>query len=284
MPGKYPSLVQPIFVILLADVLIIAPLTAWIANERGRSPSIWFVLAAVAGPVALVALALAPARWEVEEARRRVRRCPECDTRVSLEATRCPACRAKLPLPPAPEPEPAPAPAPEPEPEREPEPKPEREPEPALPLELPPSIIVTQVRRRGTPSVSAAPLTEEAERLETVGRGAQSLASGVFAGGATEMIVGYRYLISVTARQLQISGPVDVAPQRIVFRAPRGSVEAASLNNDIVIGAEPSRGRRVQLVFRGVSGGQGDHLVAVLDRSERPAQQRTRRRTNTPSD
>jgi len=143
---------------------------------------------------------------------------------------------------------------------------------------------VTKVTRRGAPSVSAAPPAEEAERLETLGRGAQSLASGVFAGGATEMIVGYRYLISVTARQLQISGPVDVAPQRIVFRAPRGSVEAAALNNDIVIGAEPSRGRLVQLVFRGVSGGQGDHLVAILDRSERPAPKRTRGRTSKPSD
>jgi len=264
--------VEPIFVILLADVLIIAPLTAWLANERGRSPSIWFVVAAIAGPVALVALGLAPARWDVEEARQRVRRCPECDTRVSVAATRCPACRAKLLPPPAPEPILAPV------------PEPEREPEPELPLELPPSIIVTQVRRRGTPSVSAAPLAEEAERPERAGRGAQSLASGVFAGGAAEMTVGYRYLISVTARQLQISGPVDVAPERIVFRAPRATVEAAALRGDIVIGAEPRGGRRVQLVFRGVAGGQGNQLVAELDRGSEPAPKRTGRRTSQPPD
>ena len=162
---------------------------------------------------------------------------------------------------PVPEPEPAPPPAPEPEP--------------------PAAVIVTHVTRRGASSSARA--DEETGLADTIGRGAQSLASGVFAGGAAEMIVGYRYLISVTARQLQISGPVDVAPQRIVFRAPRASVEAAALNNDVVIGAEPSPGRRVQLVFRGVSGGQGDHLVAVLDRGPASAPKRTRRRTTKPS-
>jgi hypothetical protein len=147
-----------------------------------------------------------------------------------------------------------------------------------------PSAIVTRVTRRGTEAAASASPTVETERPERAGRGAESLASGVFAGGVAEMTVGYRYLISVTARQLQISGPVDVTPQRIVFRAPRGSVEAAALHNDIVIGAEPSPGRRVQLVFRGVSGGQGDHLMEVLDRRMRPAPKRPRRGTTKPSD
>jgi hypothetical protein len=147
-----------------------------------------------------------------------------------------------------------------------------------------PSAIVTHVTRRGVEVAASATPSVETERPERAGRGAQSLASGVFAGGAAEMTVGYRYLISVTARQLQISGPVDVAPDRIVFRAPRATVEAAALRNDIVIGAEPRGGRRVQLIFRGVAGGQGNQLVAELDRGSEPAPKRTRRRTSQPPD
>jgi hypothetical protein len=163
------------------------------------------------------------------------------------------------------------------------------EPKPVRPTDLneppPEALIVSNVGRRAPALVTKRSLDGGLASGPRLGRrGAAIIATGVFAGGSAEMVVGYRYLISVTARQLQISGPVDVTPQRIVFRAPRGSVEAAALHNDIVIGAEPSPGRRVQLVFRGVSGGQGDHLMEVLDRRMRPAPKRPRRGTTKPSD
>ena len=289
-------------IIVAIDLFLVAPLTAWLANERGRSPTVWFVISAVAGPLALLAVGLGPSRPDAEESARRVRRCPECDTRVTLIATRCPACRAKLPAPipePAPEvrqeperrPEPESAVTPEPDVEPEPEPQPLVQPgpdgrpravrgrassPPGRP-EPPQPVIVTRVTRRGADAPARPAGADEAEDVAPDLRGSRNLASGVFAGGSPEMVVGYRYMISVTARQLQISGPVDVAPDKIVFRAPSASVEAAALQNDIVIGAEPNRGRRVQLVFRGVAGGQGDRLVAALDHVTERTSKRPRR-------
>jgi hypothetical protein len=101
--------VPPIFWLLIVDVIIVAPITAWLANEKGRSPTLWFLVAAIGGPITLLAVGRGPARWDVEEAVRRVRRCPDCDTRISLVATRCPACWADLP-PTNPGPTPVPAP------------------------------------------------------------------------------------------------------------------------------------------------------------------------------
>ena len=60
-----------------------------------------------------------------------------------------------------------------------------------------------------------------------------------------------RVVSDPTARQVQISGPVDLSPHRIVFRAPRASVEAAAARNDVVIGADLVGGR---LVLTGYDG------------------------------
>ena len=55
---------QPILVVILIDVLVIAPLTAWLAGQRGRSPSLWFIVAAIAGPLALLVVgAVCVAIW-----------------------------------------------------------------------------------------------------------------------------------------------------------------------------------------------------------------------------
>ena len=137
---------------------------------------------------------------------------------------------------------------------------------------------MTRVTRRGQ-EIDDTPSDGDAE---AIGRGAQNIASGIFAGGAAQMIVGYRYMISVTARQVQISGPVDLSPHRIVFRAPRTSVEAAAARNDVVIGAEPTPGRRVQLVFTGIAGTGAQRLVSVLDRESQPVRKATRRRPTAP--
>ena len=253
--------------LLIVDVIIVAPITAWLANEKGRSPTLWFVVAAIGGPIALLAVGLGPTRWDVEEAHRRVRRCPSCEAGVSLVATRCHACGADLP--PA-DTEPAPVPASELEHQPQLAFEPQAEPTPAAPTNLdeptPEPVIVTTVGRRITAAVENpngdGGVHPEPKRAR---RGARTIATGVFAGGSGDMIVGYRYMISLTEKQLQLSGPVDVAPQRVVFRAARASVEAAALDSDLVIGAETSSGNRVQLSFRGVAGGKGDDLVALLD-------------------
>lgn len=249
--------------LLLVDLFIVAPLSAWLANEKGRSPTIWFVVAAIAGPIALVALGLGPAQWESREAIRQSRRCPECDTRVSIAATRCPACRTELPSPPATEHEP------EPVADTEPAPEVSQPPEVATIAEPGPVIVMHATRHSEQPGHSSEPSHALAVAPRRT-NGLRNIATGVFAGGSAEMVVGYRYMISLTARQLQIAGPVDLSPQRVVFKAARESVEAAALRSDLVIGAETTSGQQVQLSFRGVSGGQGDHLVAILDEVRSP--------------
>jgi hypothetical protein len=144
------------------------------------------------------------------------------------------------------------------------------EPKPVRPTDLneppPEALIVSNVGRRAPALVTKRSLDGGLASGPRLGRrGAAIIATGVFAGGSAEMVVGYRYLISLTEKTLQISGPVDVAPQRVVFKAPRATVEAAALDSDLVIGAETSSGDRVQLAFRSVAGGKGDDLVAVLD-------------------
>lgn len=49
-----------ILLILGFDVLVMAPLTAWLAGQRDRSPLAWFAVGVVAGPLALLAVGLAP--------------------------------------------------------------------------------------------------------------------------------------------------------------------------------------------------------------------------------
>jgi hypothetical protein len=107
-------------------------------------------------------------------------------------------------------------------------------------------------------------------------RGVENLATGVFAGGVSELGAGYRYLISVSPRMLYVSGPVDVAPQHVVFRAPRTEIDATMFGGDLVVVAESPNGRKRQLIFRGIAGTGAAHIVAVLNRENQPV---SRRRT-----
>lgn len=49
-----------LLLVLGFDFLVMAPLTAWLARERGRSTTAWLVLGALLGPFALFAVGLAP--------------------------------------------------------------------------------------------------------------------------------------------------------------------------------------------------------------------------------
>lgn len=83
--------------ILLLDLVLCGPLASWVADQKGRSPSVWFLAGAVAGPLALLAVGLAPTHWDAEYGRSLARPCPICGTLVSLLASRCPACGSGLP-------------------------------------------------------------------------------------------------------------------------------------------------------------------------------------------
>ena len=288
---------HPILLLFLVDLIVVAPLTGWLANQKGRSPSGWFVAAIIGGPLAMLAVGLAPSRWAVEEDRRLDERCPRCDNRVSASARNCPACDTDLPQMPRAVPVSTPNAAPDQTPMARPaqiaarpqargiaeetvaprvtapsvKPTEDRSTRPAMPQSKAPEPIAdraTEARQDSAPP----PVAEEepggydlAQR-----RGVANIASGVFAGGVSELGAGYRYLISTSPTMLYISGPIDVAPTRIVFQSPRSTVDASHFEGDLVIVAESPIGRKRQLVFRGIAGADAAKVEELLARPDEP--------------
>ena len=288
---------HPILLLLLIDLIIVAPLTGWLANQKGRSPSGWFVAAIIGGPLAMLAVGLAPSRWAVEEDRRLDRRCPRCDNRVSATTRHCPACDTELAQMPETVPVSTPHPAPDQAPTARPNPATARAQARGIAEETV-APRVTAPARRPAEARSAPPATAEANVPEPVAartadprqesapppvveeepgghdlsqrRGVANIASGVFAGGVSELGAGYRYLISTSPTMLYISGPIDVAPTRIVFQSPRSTVDASHFEGDLVIVAESPLGRKRQLVFRGIAGADAAKVEELLARPDEP--------------
>jgi len=65
---------------------------AWIAGERGRSSVNGFLAGVFFGPIAVVAIGLAPVGTTGVYTE-----CPECREGIRVEATCCPHCRADIP-------------------------------------------------------------------------------------------------------------------------------------------------------------------------------------------
>jgi hypothetical protein len=114
-------------------------------------------------------------------------------------------------------------------------------------------------------------------------RGVENVATGVFAGGISDLGVGYRYLISVSPRMLYVSGPVDLAPDRVIFRAPRSSVDATMFGGDVVIVADHPPGRKRQLIFRGMASASAQRIMEQLEHDRQPVR-RVRRPKGATSD
>ena len=68
-----------------------AILTGWLATERGRDPVAWLPLGLLFGPIATIAVGLAPPKPGGI-----FNSCVECLLAVPALATRCPYCRTDL--------------------------------------------------------------------------------------------------------------------------------------------------------------------------------------------
>jgi hypothetical protein len=66
-------------------------LGAWLADERGRDPLPWLALAALMGPIALLAVG-----FSERVPGRQFKRCVECQEVVQRLATTCPYCGTDL--------------------------------------------------------------------------------------------------------------------------------------------------------------------------------------------
>ena len=77
--------------------LLVAMGAGWLADQRGRSPYIWFLVGLLGGPFAVLLVGLAP-----QGASRAYGRCRECHEPVRREAEKCPFCHAAAPTEQAP--------------------------------------------------------------------------------------------------------------------------------------------------------------------------------------
>jgi hypothetical protein len=72
--------------------LVVAVAAGWLAEEKGRSAIIWFLVGLVTGPFAVLLVGLAPRGASGD-----YRRCRECREPIRRDAAVCPFCRASMP-------------------------------------------------------------------------------------------------------------------------------------------------------------------------------------------
>lgn len=85
------SIVAVILLILVGNTLVFAPLTAWLADERGRDPLPWFALGAIVGLAALITVGLGPRKVGAT-----FKAFIECQEPIAIEAMTCPFCGTDL--------------------------------------------------------------------------------------------------------------------------------------------------------------------------------------------
>lgn len=292
-----------IVLVVVLDLLVLAPMSAWLALQRGRSPSGWFILGAIIGPIAFLAVGLAPTAWETRERAERTRPCDRCLTLVPGPASRCFACGATLTPVEAAAPVPAAAPRTEPAPtaaataesspslravagpERRRPPEevavtPFRAPESARP-DQPVTVPFRALTQPAAPAAaSAAPIPPpRPSPSRRGGRGRSSLAdvepvaTGALIGGDLSLGIGElgeRFVVGARSDTVVIYGPIGAASEKAVLQAPRDSVEVTRLPDGFVLTSEPEPGRRVRVAFRNPVSAEVDRVMATLDRDNRP--------------
>ena len=279
-------------VALVISAIIFAPFASYLAGRRARSAVVWFVLGGLIGPVAIALLLLAPPG-----------RCPDCGTRVQGWPRRCASCGLALNgavVRGATEPATALLSAEAPAPAARPVVAPPVSLATVAPFAITnPRADPTRIRAPaptplaplghavdGTPDrswevvVSAPPAAPRADRpasrrrgrrrAESVGPSAHLLGSAIYLGGSAStatrvalLQVGDRYGLARDGDELQVLGPVNVDPERIVARVPLVGAEI-ELAADRLIVHGGTRSRRTALAFSGLAVSSGIDLPAIL--------------------
>jgi MFS family permease len=78
--------------VTLSVWVLVAVAAGWLAEEKGRSPVIWFLIGLLSGPFAVLLAGFAPRGASGD-----YRRCKDCREPIRREAVVCPFCRASMP-------------------------------------------------------------------------------------------------------------------------------------------------------------------------------------------
>jgi len=188
-------------IVIVASVLVFAPLSAWLADRRDRSVGVWLVLGALAGPLAAAIVAVAPPG-----------RCAACGTGVSGWPERCASCGANLT--PGAGPSTATAPPAGAGPPARPRPSKRATPV-AGPPTVPSDLSRPAVGRAGTarPSRSASPRRPPAVS-ESAGETVM-LATAVYVTGSRDCQPGLHYLLALRGPWFVVLGPLEQDPNLV---------------------------------------------------------------------
>jgi hypothetical protein len=237
-----------LLVVLVAWVIVFAPLASWLARQRARPWVAWGLFGAVLGPAAAALLVMAPPG-----------RCPACGRPIVGWPQVCQTCgrdlrsqpidiarenaarRASMIATPidsigGPSLDPVTTAS-------------LRSREVALPPARPATALGLRPPAVSAPfSLSPSPLAAQPLEAES---GPGILGSGVFVGGSESLQVGSRYLFARVGDDLHALGPVHVSPATIAARVPLGGVEPSFVDDRLMLASvEPGRGP--ELAFGGV--------------------------------
>jgi hypothetical protein len=90
------------------------------------------------------------------------------------------------------------------------------------------------------------------------------LGSGVYVGGSAPLLPGARYSIAIEGTAMQVLGPVDEAPGRVVLAREIAELETTMLGDRLIIAQHVRRGSGIGLVFTSVVGASGEELQRAL--------------------
>jgi hypothetical protein len=267
--GVVPGVPLPILAVV-GSAIVFAPLSSWLALQRGRSWAAWFFFGMVLGPIAVALLVAAPPG-----------RCPACGTRLRGWPRACPGCgltftadvAAAAPEasgtagPSSAEPAAGAASAPAgplvpgrtARSARPADPSPARDPEP--------------IRRQATslgrrPTIEGQPTTASAPRR---GPTVAILGSGIFMGGSAPLQIGSRYLLARVGSELQALGPMHMSPSAVAARVPLAGTETTVVADRVLI-TGTNGGRGPTLAFASVAAEPGvDFTERLKVRARRKA-------------
>ena len=244
---------EDLFLVYIVVAGVSAPLNAWLASRRSRSPAIWFVFGALIGPIALALLAFAPPG-----------RCPSCDASIPGWSVSCPQCDTHLPgiaaLLSGPRIQPVT--------------KFANVPDVGQSAELK-AIPDLRTHRSSRRRATFQPLTMDlvpdravaAEYAQSASSVGEVLATGIYLSGNAGLEIGACYALAripgPDGDRLRVFGPVDTGQITIRHEGPLGDFEITLVEGQVIISGRDRRSS-LHIVFRAIGGMGADGLERAL--------------------